>query len=59
MVGNLNYQKEIDRTLLEEAIAVKGGHELNQRAVAIKVAEIEEQEAKRLDHLRQLKQQTD
>lgn len=38
LVGNLNNQREIDKALLEEAIAVKGGHELNQRVAALRAA---------------------
>lgn len=38
LVGNLNNQREVDKALLEEAIAVKGGHELNQRVAALRAA---------------------
>lgn len=52
-----NARKEKESERLEELIAVKGGIELNQRVAALRAAQIEEQAAKKEQHVKQLKQQ--
>ena len=56
--ADMNHQRQVQKALLENVIAVKGGHELNQKMAALRAAEMEELTARKEDHLRTLKQQT-
>ena len=56
---DMNERKKQEQKDLEELVAVKGGQELNARAAAQRVAEIEKQEANREHFVNSLKKQVD
>ena len=57
-LAEINYQKEVEKADLEELIAVKGGHDLNQRIATFRVAESQQNSVDRQNHLKKLKEQT-